>query len=144
MKLVDANVLIYAVDLSAEHHVVAKRWLDGALSGRQTVLLPWVSLLAFARIVTHPAVYTAPVAIGEALDFIDAWLEQPTVITPEPDATHVRRVRELLAVTGRGGNLVNDAHLAALALQHRATVITYDNDFGRFPGVTWQRPDDDL
>lgn len=140
MKLVDANVLVYAVDKDAEHFSASKSWLDDALGGNGTVLMPWVSLLAFMRIVTHPNIYAAPLRIGQALDVIDIWLAQPTVITPEPDALHARRMRELLEVTGRGGNLVNDAHLAALALQHRAVVVTFDNDFSRFPGVRWQSP----
>jgi toxin-antitoxin system PIN domain toxin len=140
VRLADANVLIYAVDKRAERHAAAKGWLDNALSGNTTVLMPWVSLLAFVRIITHPSIYPNPVPVGEAFDFVDAWLGQPHVIIPEPDGSHARRMRELLEVTGRGGNLINDAHLAALALQHRATVVTFDNDFSRFPGVKWESP----
>lgn len=140
MKLVDANVMLYAVDRGAEHHEVAKAWLDGAIGGRETVLMPWVSLLAFVRLVTHPSVFERPLEVDQALDVVDGWLSAPAVATPEPDTRHVARLRELLEVTGRGGNLVNDAHLAALAMQHRASVITFDSDFGRFPGVTWERP----
>ena len=140
MKLVDANVLLYAVDRGAEHHRVAKAWLDAAIGGPETVLMPWVSLLAFVRLVTHPSVYEHPLLVAQALNVVDGWLAAPAVIAPEPDARHSTRLRELLDATGRGGNLVNDAHLAALALQHRASVITFDSDFGRFPGVTWERP----
>lgn len=78
--------------------------------------------------------------LAEALDVIERWLAYSTVVMPEPDASHVRRLDDLLATTGSAGNLVNDAHLAALALQYRATVVTYDNDFDRFPGVIWERP----
>lgn len=140
MKLVDANVLLYAVDRGAEHHRVAKEWLDAAIRGPETVLMPWVSLLAFVRLVTHPSVYEHPVPVATAFDVVDGWLAAPAVVAPEPDARHASRLRELLDATGRGGNLVNDAHLAALALQHRASVVTFDSDFGRFPGVTWERP----
>ncbi|WP_139416159.1 TA system VapC family ribonuclease toxin [Agromyces laixinhei] len=140
MRLVDANVLLYAVDRGADHHRAAKTWLDAALRGPQTVLLPWVSVLAFVRLVSHPSVYEHPLPVSDALDVVDTWLAAPSVVTPEPDARHLARIRELLGATGRGGNLVNDAHLAALALQHRATVITFDNDFGRFPDVLWERP----
>jgi toxin-antitoxin system PIN domain toxin len=140
MKLVDANVLLYAVDQGAEHHRVAKAWLDAALAGRETVLLPWVSLLAFVRLVTHPSVYEHPLRIEQVLEVVDRWLSAPPVAAPEPDARHATRLRELLETTGRGGNLVNDAHLAALAMQHRASVVTFDSDFGRFPGVEWEQP----
>lgn len=140
MKLVDANVLLYAVHDEAEHHGEAVHWLDAVLSSAETVILPWVSLLGFLRISTHPAAYERPQAVAEAFEVIDAWLGRPTVVTGEADRGHPRRLHDLLAATGRGGNLVNDAHLAALALQYDATVVTYDNDFGRFPGVRWQRP----
>lgn len=140
MKLVDANVLLYAVDEGAEHHSTAQAWLDRALSGNETILLPWVSLLAFLRLSTHPSVYEHPLTIAQALDVIDAWLETSPAITPEPDSQHPMRMRELLTATGRGGNLVNDAHLAAIALQHGATVTSFDRDFARFPGVNWEEP----
>lgn len=138
--MVDANVLLYAVDENAAHHRAAGHALDATLSGRETTLLPWVSLLAFLRLATHPAVYERPLEPDQALDVVDAWLLHPSVIAPQPDSRHLGRVRTLLAATGRGGNLVNDAHLAALALQHDAVVLTFDNDFGRFPGVRWERP----
>ncbi|MGI8459450.1 MAG: TA system VapC family ribonuclease toxin [Propionibacteriaceae bacterium] len=140
MKLVDANVLLYAVDQNATHHGAAKAALDTTISGPETTLLPWVSLLAFLRLATHPAVYERPLTPDQALDVVDGWLGHPAVITPQPDARHLGRMRALLAVTGRGGNLVNDAHLAALALQHDALVLSFDNDFARFPGVRWERP----
>lgn len=140
MKLVDANVLLYATDRSSSHHLGARDWLNTALSGSDTVLMPWISLLAFLRTATHPSIYDRPLTVDDAMSTVDAWLARPQVITPEPDTAHPRRMRELLDATGRGGNLVNDAHLAALALQYRATVMTYDNDFGRFPGVRWESP----
>lgn len=140
MKLIDANVLLYAVDEGAEHHSVAKAWLDRALSGNETVLLPWVSLLAFLRLSTHPSVYEHPLTTTQALDVVDAWIGAAPAIAPEPDSQHAGRMRQLLAATGRGGNLVNDAHLAAIAVQHGAVVVTFDSDFGRFPGVAWETP----
>lgn len=140
MRLVDANVLLYAVDQRAQWHEAAKRWLDGALSGRETILLPWASLLAFIRISTHPAVYPNPLSSADALAVVESWLAAPIALVPEPDAAHARRMRDLLHPIGRGGNLVTDAHLAALALQTGATVMTFDNDFDRFDGIRWERP----
>lgn len=141
MKLVDANVLLYAVDASAERHELAKTWIDGAMSGNETVLLPWVCLLAFVRIATHPAIYPRPLRSEQALDVVDVWLARRNVVVPEVGPRHLDAFREMLEATGTGGNLVNDAHLAALARDLGATVVTFDNDFGRFPGVRWAPPD---
>ena len=140
MKLVDTNVLLYAVHEEARFHLDALAWLDGTLSSAEGVVLPWVSLLGFIRISTRHGIYPQPQSAAEAFDIVDAWLGVPSVITGVPDQWHARRVRELLAATGTGGNLVTDAHLGALALQYDATVISYDNDFSRFPGVRWERP----
>ena len=140
MKLVDANVLLYAVHAEARHHTTAVAWLDRALSSVEGVVLPWISLVAFLRISTHPAIYPSPLSVDEAFDYVSGWQSSPVVLTVEPDRQHARRMRELLAETGSAGNLVNDAHVAALALQYDATVVTYDNDFSRFPGVRWERP----
>ena len=141
MKLVDANILIYAVDRLSEQHPRSARWLAEALSSSETVLLPWVSLLAFVRITTHPRATRAPMEFDVALALVDDWLIRPNTVAPEPDARHAQRMTELLVgAGGRGGNLVTDAHLAALALQWGATVVTFDSDFGRFPGVRWESP----
>jgi toxin-antitoxin system PIN domain toxin len=140
MKLVDTNVLLYAVHEEAERHVEARGWLDATLSSRETVLLPWVSLLGFIRISTHPSIYARPQSASEAFEIVNDWLALSVVLTGDPDQRHAGRMRDLLVSTGTGGNLVSDAHLAALAMQYDATVISYDNDFRRFPGVRWQRP----
>jgi toxin-antitoxin system PIN domain toxin len=141
VRLVDANVLLYAVDADSRHHDAARRWLDSALSGADTVLVPWVCALAFLRLTTSARVYERPLEVDDAIDILDGWLAQPTVISPEPSTGHLGRLREMLRDTGSGGNLVTDAHLAALAVQHRATVVTFDSDFARFPGVDWIRPE---
>lgn len=141
MNLVDANVLIYAVDADARHHDVAKRWLDAALNGRETVAIPWVCALAFVRLTTSARIYPHPLDPDDALDILGGWMTQPAAVSLEPAAGHVARMRALLSATGTGGNLVTDAHLAALALEHRATVVTFDTDFGRFPGLSWRLPE---
>lgn len=140
MKVVDANVLLYAVDASAEHHADAKAWLDGALSGTESIVLPWICLLAFVRISTHPSIYPTPLPPARALDVVDAWLGRTNVLTGDVGVRHAERLREMLLATGTGGNLVNDAHLAALAVEYGAAVVTFDSDFERFPGVEWMRP----
>jgi toxin-antitoxin system PIN domain toxin len=140
VKLVDANVLLYAVNEDAPHHLRSRRWLDDSLSGGETVALSWVSLLAFVRLVTKVGLFPSPLSVDQALDRVDAWLGAPAAVVVEPTAQHARIVRSLLAAVGTAGNLVNDAHLAALALEHRCGVVSFDNDYGRFPGVEWSPP----
>jgi uncharacterized protein len=140
MRLIDTNVLLYAADAGADKYRTAKAWLEDALSGAETVIVPWLTAVGFLRISTNPRFYPRPTSISEALRFLQAVLAVPVVINGNPDGRHLTRVQELLAATGWGGNLVNDAHLAALALQYGATVVSFDNDFGRFPAVRWERP----
>ena len=141
MNLVDANVLLYAVNRDASHHEEARRWLDHALSGRDTVGFSWIALLAFLRLATRIGLFPAPLSAGEALDRVDAWLAAPSAVVLEPTADHAQIVRRLLEESGTGGNLVNDAHLAALAIEHRCGIVSFDNDFSRFSGVRWSAPD---
>lgn len=140
MKLVDANVLIYAVSRRSEHHDASVAWLDSTLSGDEGLLLPWISVVSFIRITTHPSINPVPISTAEAFDIVEAWLAVPSVITGEPDRLHARRMSELLRPVGTGGNLVNDAYLAALARQYGATVVTYNRDFALFSDVRWERP----
>ncbi|HEY6422350.1 MAG TPA: TA system VapC family ribonuclease toxin [Pseudonocardiaceae bacterium] len=142
MKVVDANVLLYAVNESAEHHDKAVGWLDTALNGQSAVGFSWISLLAFIRLSTKIGLFPSPLSVDQALDRVHAWLAQPASIVLEPTARHLQVLSGLLTTLGTGGNLTNDAHLAALAIEHRGEVITYDSDFGRFPGVTWSTPAD--
>lgn len=140
MNVVDTNVLIYAVDPLSEHHSRSRRWLDDEIGSGRAVLLPWIALVGFLRLTTNASTAVAPLEFEFAASVVRKWLSRPNVRTPYPDDRHLDRMSELLATPGTGGNLVNDAHIAAIALQHEATVITFDNDFGRFPGVKWQQP----
>lgn len=140
MNLVDANVLLYAVNRDAAHHRAARAWLDRCLSGEATVAFSWIALMAFVRLSTKIELFPAPLTVDSALNRVDAWLSAPAAILVEPTTEHARLVRRLLDEVGTGGNLVNDAHLAALSLEHRGAVVSYDNDFARFSGVTWKTP----
>jgi uncharacterized protein len=116
-------------------------WLDAALSGSDTVGLTWVALLAFARLSTKVGLFPSPLTVEQAFSQIDDWLGAPGAQVLHPGPGHARVLRDLLDEVSTGGNLVNDAHLAAIAIEHRAGVVSYDADFGRFPGVRWDRPD---
>lgn len=140
MKVVDANVLLYAVNDDAERHEQSRRWLDAALSGGATVGFAWIALLAFVRLSTRPGLFPSPLTIDEAMGRVDAWLAAPAALVVEPTGRHSGLVRELLRPLGAGGNIASDAHLAALSLEHRGQVVTYDTDFARFDGVDWEHP----
>ena len=140
MKLVDANVLLYAVNTDADHHAVSRAWLDGALSGRDTVAFAWIALLAFVRLATKDGLFPSPLTTDEAMARVEAWLGAGPAVVVEPTPDHHGVLRRLLAQVGSGGNLVNDAHLAALAIQHRCEIVSFDHDFSRFEDVSWAPP----
>jgi toxin-antitoxin system PIN domain toxin len=140
VKLVDANVLLYAVDTSAPQHRSARRWLEDALSATETVAFAWIVLLAFLRLGTNPRVFVSPLVVDEAFEVVESWLDQPNVVTIEPTDRHAAVLRELLEPLGTAANLVTDAHLAALAIEHGATLYSADADFSRFPRLVWVNP----
>lgn len=140
MKLVDANVLLYAVNRDAAHHEVSRTWLDDALSGDATVAFAWVALLAFVRLSTKAGLFPSPLSVDAAFDRVHAWVNAAPAVILEPTPDHDAVLRRLLNGVGVGGNLVNDAHLAALAVEHRCTVVSFDNDLSRFEGVAWEPP----
>jgi toxin-antitoxin system PIN domain toxin len=139
VNLVDANVLLYAVNVDAAQHGPAKRWLDAALSGSETVALAWVPLLAFVRLSTRAGLFPRPLTSAQAFDVVDAWLSAAPTVMLHPGHEHISILRSLLAKT-TAGNLVNDAHLAALAIEHNCRVVSFDSDFSRFKGITWISP----
>lgn len=140
MKIVDANVLIYAFDADADRHQEAKAWLDGALSGGASVGFSWVVLLAFVRLTTKPGVFPRPVTPDVAMRQVSDWLASPSALVVLPTEKHASVLAELVNEIGTAGNLVNDAHLAALAIEHRGEVVSYDHDFARFSRIRWERP----
>jgi toxin-antitoxin system PIN domain toxin len=139
--IVDANVLLYAVDLASAHHERARSWLDGSIAGSEAVGLAWIALLAFIRIGTNPSVLPTPMTADEATGQVETWLGAPAAVVAQSTARHASVLRGLLRDTGTAGNLTTDAHLAALALEHGADIVSYDRDFARFPGVRHRLPD---
>lgn len=140
MKLPDANVLLYAVNSDARHHESCRRWLDSALSGTDTIAFSWMPLLAFIRLSTKVGLFPRPLSTENAFNQGDEWLAAAAAVVVEPTGAHSRIVRQLLAPVGVGGNLVSDAHLAALAVEHKCIVVSYDNDFDRFEGIKRETP----
>lgn len=140
MKLLDVNLLIYAVDERSSHHEPTLRWFEETLSGSETVAFAWHALIGFIRITTRPRGARDPWPIESALDEIQRWLAQPVATIVHPTDRHAAVLRDLLAPLGAGGNLTSDAHLAALAIEHGATLCSHDNDFSRFGGLRWEDP----
>lgn len=140
MVVVDANVLLYAVDDASAHHEPSLTWLDEALAGTEAVGLAWAALLAFIRIGTNPAVVAHPMSIDDATAQVETWLGAPAAVTVQPTTRHAALLRGLLRDSGSAGNLTTDAHLAALAIEHAADIVSYDRDFGRFAGVRHRLP----
>ena len=142
MRLVDANVLLYAVNEDAIHHEASRAWLDRSLAGDDIVGLSWVALLAFVRLGTKSGLFPQPLSVEDAMSQVRDWTAAPGARMVHPGARHVDLLGEVLTDARYGGNLVNDAHLAALALEHRAEIVSYDTDFARFSRVRCTTPDD--
>jgi toxin-antitoxin system PIN domain toxin len=140
VRLPDLNILIYAVDEEAPNHDAALAWWNESLSGTETVGLAWTVLLGFVRLTSSPAVFRSPLTTDQAFDYLDRWLAQGVTTILEPTDRHVPIMRDLLSATGAAGNLVTDAHLAALAIEHGAHLYSADLDFGRFPRLKLVNP----
>jgi uncharacterized protein len=138
--LIDANILVYAYIKEAPQHHRARAWLDQQLSGVAQVGFPWLSLLAFLRITTNPRVSTQPVPIAEVWTQVTEWLACPQAWVPQPGERHPTIFGALLVNARIYGNLVMDAHLAALAIEHGLTMCSADSDFAKFPGLRWFNP----
>jgi hypothetical protein len=138
--LVDANILLYAEDSLSEHHVAARQWWDEQLSGSEPVALCWPALSAFIRIGTNARLQQRPLTLKEAVARVDSWLQQPCVRLIQPTEEHWPCFQQMLRAGNATGNLVSDAHLAALALEHNCVLHSTDGDFGRFRGLKWRNP----
>ena len=140
MILVDANLLVYAHVSSSPQHKAAREWLDGKINGAGRVGLPWQSLLAFARLVSNPRIFEKPESIAEAWKQVESWLDCPNVWVPLPTERHRDVLGTLLPSTYGRANLIPDAHLAAVAIEHGLTLHSTDGDFARFRDLNWQNP----
>jgi hypothetical protein len=138
--LLDANLLIYAYDETSAHHGPAKRWVEDAFSESEVVAIPLVAVLAFLRVMSNPALFEAPMSVGEAVEIVDEWLSRSNVGIAQPTRRHWEVLAELARTGQARGPLLMDAHVAALALEHGATLCTSDRDFTRFPGLSVEDP----
>ena len=133
-------MLIYAINASDPRHDEARSWLDGALSESETIGFSWGVLLAFIRLVTKAGLFPSPMTTDQAITVVRRWLDHPSAVIVEATSRHLDVLSGLLAQFGSAGNLVSDAHLAALAVEHDATIVSSDKDFDRFTGVRVEAP----
>lgn len=140
MILVDANILIYAVNRDADQHRKARNWLEQALSGSTEIGFAWIVILAFIRVTTRAGIMARPLHFTHALSYVDGWLSQSNAILVSPGERHWPIFRNLLSGTGSAGNLTSDVHLAALAVEYGAEIYSADYDFRRFTGITHINP----
>jgi len=139
LKLVDANLLLYATNPAAPQHQKAAEWFDAEMNGGDGLALPWATLMAFLRVSTDPRILKPPLSVPVALQYVEDWLEWETVWVPEPTPNHFALVAELLRAAPRS-KLVPDAHLAALAIGHGLTLCSNDVDFRLFKGLRLLNP----
>ncbi len=140
MMLVDANLLIYAVDADSPHHARVRAWWESLLSGPDSVGLSWLVLLAFVRITTHSRIMQHPMAVDDALEYVERWLSVPGVTLVDAPPGMYPQLAAELRTSGTGGNLTNDTFLAVLARALDATLCSADNDFRRFNRVKYFNP----
>jgi len=140
MILPDVNTLLHAVNSSSEQHNTALKALQRGFDDPRGVAFAWTALLAFLRLSTRRGVFPRPLSVEHAVRVIEHWLEHPKAQVVQPGEQHARVLGRLLKAAGTAGNLTTDAHLAALAIEHGATIVSFDRDFARFNGVSWAFP----
>ncbi|RCW70455.1 type II toxin-antitoxin system VapC family toxin [Pseudorhodoferax soli] len=138
MLLPDTNLLLYAVHADSLHHARARQALETMLDDARGLALAWVVLIGFVRLSTKRGILPSPLGIADALSVVDDWLAHPRARVLQPGVRHAGIFGRLLLSAGTAGNLTTDAHIAALAIEHQAEVLTFDRDFARFTGVRYQ------
>jgi len=138
--LIDANILLFAVDELSPFRARATAWLEQQLSGSQRVAFPWQSLTAFVRVATSPRVFARPLDPVRAWEYVEEWLLLQNVWIPVPDARHAEILGSLVRRYRPTGKLVPDTELAALAVAYGLSIASADTDFARFTEIEWVNP----
>lgn len=140
MRLLDVNILLYAINADSAHHRAARKWLEAAIIGPETIALPWIVILGFLRLSTSRHVFPKPLSAEDAIALVDDWLGRSNVVPLYPGPGHWRLLKSLMTSSGTAGNLTTDAHLAALAIEQGCELCSTDADFGRFAQLNWTNP----
>ena len=140
MKVVDLNVLIYAVDERSQHHATVLPYWQRLLNGEESIGLPWIVLVGFLRITTNPKAFATPLTANVACEIVDGWLSLDVVSVPSEKSSHWKTLQAYVRASGTAANLVTDAHIAAIASTRDATLVIRDRDFERFEGLRVENP----
>ncbi len=140
MIIPDLNLLLYAYNDRDPRHLPTKTWWETCLNGSEPVGIPWIVSAGFLRLITHPKVLLSPATTAVAIKIVETWLDQPCVRIPNPGPDHADHLFRFLSETGTAANLTTDAQLAAIAVEHQATLYSNDADFSRFSGLRWKNP----
>lgn len=140
MIVPDVNVLVHAFRSDSERHELCRRWLQDAVAGPETVGLSDAVSIGTARVLTHPRVFSPPAALGAVLDLLGELRSQDGVVRLVPGAQFISVFERISRAADARGNLLADAQHAALAIEHGATLVTFDRDFARFAGLRWHPP----
>jgi uncharacterized protein len=135
MKTPDVNLLLYAINEDSPQHKAARGWLESAFASAAGIAFCWPAMLGFLRLSTRSGIFSTPLTLDHALELMNAWLDHPAARLIAPTERHAAVLSSLLLARGRGGNLVSDAHIAALAIEHGAELGTFDRDFEQFAGL---------
>ncbi len=140
MLIPDINIMVHAYNLNSPRHARARWWWVDTLNQPRPIGMPWATVLGFIRIMTHRNVLENPMHVEDAIRRVRAWLQHPAVQVLSPGDHHFEILFSLLLHLGTAGNLTTDAHLAALAIEYQAELVSTDTDFARFPGLRWLNP----
>lgn len=140
MIVPDINLLLYAYNDNSPFHNTARQWWENTINGSEPVGIPWVVSTGFIRLMANASTMASPVSAAEAARYVDEWFQYEHIVPINPGDDHLKYLRQNLQVPGAGRNLVADAHIAAIAMEHQAEVYTNDSDFDRFPGLTRHNP----
>lgn len=140
MIVPDVNLLVFVYDNDSPHHDAARNWWENLVNGMEPIGLPWVVIVGFIRLLTNPRVVNPPATPAQAVGYVREWLACDHISLINPGIDHLTLLQQNLNEAGTGGNLVPDAHIAALAAEHGAVVHSGDADFARFPGLQWHNP----
>lgn len=140
MKIIDLNILLYAVNQDSAHHKAIIAWLNDAMDDDEPIGFAWVVLLGFMRLSTNPRIFPQALSPNDAITMVDRWVAHPNtrVLTERDD--HWEVLRDLLLDLGTAANLVTDTHLAAVAITHGAVLVSCDTDYARFQDLRWENP----
>lgn len=140
MIIPDTNLLVYAYNSEVSQHIAARQWWEDMVTGND-VGIPWVVSTGFIRLMTNPSVVASPISTSDAVGYVREWFQYQHINPVNPGIDHLMHLDQILQAVGRGGKMVPDAHIAAVAMEYQAEVHTYnESDFARFPGLQWRNP----